>query len=700
MTFMDEHQDIFGVALKSHRAGKLDEAERLYRQVLRRDPCHADSLHLLGIIGYQAGDHDAATQLIERAISVNGANPIYYSNYAAALLSSDRVEDAIRSCRRAVELQPAHVPARYNLANALDVSGDKAGAESAYLQTIELEPTHPQALTNLGNLLLGRGDLEGAFARFTAAAEGNPLYAEAQYNLGNALSTAGKPDSAINYLQQAIALNPEYAEAHNNLGNIYRSRDQIDRAFECFSTACRLKPKYAIAHNNTASVLQTQGFLQEALAEYRAALQITPHDTATHSNLLVAENYSIENTPELLYEKHRTWAGLHAVPRTPLYRQSPSEPGQRLRIGYTSADFRMHPVAYFFLPLVSQHTRADFEVTCYSDVARPDRITSQLQELSDRWCDVRGWSDERLAATIAEDRIDILVDLAGHTANNRLCAFAAKPAPVQVSFLGYPNTTGMDCIDYRLTDAIVDPPEEEALFTEELIRLPSPFCCYAPSDTAPPIGPPPADQRGCVTFGSLHTPAKLNSRVIDVWSEILRGVPTSRLLIARSTLTRLSIERIAGKFLARGISSDRVEIRQLAARAGNYLDVYNEIDIVLDTFPWCGHTTTCEALWMGVPVVTLRGDRHAGRMGASLLTHAGLEALIGDSEASYVHCAVALADKPLIVRNIRRSLRDRIRNSALCNAAAYTAAVESAYDEMWRRWCTSQDQKSTLTRAG
>lgn len=696
---MDDYETIFREALSIHQAGRLPEAERLYRQVLSHNPHHADALHLLGLIAYQSGNGAAAIPLIQQALAISNDHPIYLSNLGASFLACGRTEEAIAACRQAVMLAPSDTAAGYNFGRALETSGDLEAAEQQYRQVIQLQPGHAQGQLNLGNLLSNRRDMPGAIQHFRAALISNPDYAEAHYNLGNALFTTGEVDLAIDHFQRTIALKPDFAEAHNNLGSIYRSRDQMDRALECFTTAIQMKSDYPIAHNNTASVLQSLGRLDEALVEYRLALWSNPADAATHSNMLVAENYVPDNSPGQLLKLHRDWATRHtSVNVKQSYRQS-IDPQRKLRIGYTSADFLLHPVAYFLLPLLSQHDRRAFEITCYNDAARSDRTTMQLQSFTDRWRDVCGWSDDHFEATIEADEIDILVDLAGHTAGNRLRVFARKPAPVQVSFLGYPNTTGLGTIDYRLTDEILDPPGEPSFFTEALMRLSGPFCSYAPPEGAPDVGPLPAEKRGQLTFGSLHTLAKLNSRVIETWCRILKLSPNSRLMIARSTLTESSHRRLTAEFAARGIPPERLEMRQLSTIWSECMQIYNEIDIVLDAFPWNGHTTTLEALWMGVPVVSLRGNRHAARMGAGLLIPMGLMELLGESEDAYVDCALALAYDTSRLRDLRVSLRDRVRKSPICDAASYAASVETAYRAMWRHWCGVPHETNRLNRA-
>jgi len=689
-TFMHENRDLFKVAFENHQAGRLGEAEGLYRSVLRVDPSHTDALHLLGVVAHQSGRHQLAVELIQQAIAINENNHLYHSNLGASQLAMGRLGDAIASCQRAVELAPNYAAAQFNLARAYQAAGEITAAEAGYRRTLQVDPRHAESRLNLGNLLFDRGEIQSAIVEFRASVHCNPNFAYAHYNLGNALLEIGQTDEAIACLQTTIKLKPDYAEAYNNLGNAYRSRDQLDEARTFFSTACRLNPQHAIAHNNRGSVLQSQGYLAEAFSAYTRSQQIAPADAATHSNALVAANYLREQTPQELFQRHCNWTEQHAVDYPPRQFRNAADPQRRLRIGYSSPDFRTHPVAYFFLPLLQQHDRAAVEVTCYNNAPRPDRMTAQIEAGADRWRDVRRWSDEQMVQAVIADEIDILVDLAGHTAHNRLQVFAQKPAPVQVSYLGYPNTTGLPAIDYRITDRIADPAGEAQTHSETLIPLPGPFCCYAPPKFNVEVRPLPVDHKGYVTFGSLHNLAKLNPYVVETWSAVLRSVPQSRLLIARSTLSQSSAERLSAEFVEQGIAAGRIDFRQLSTAEGSYLRVYDEIDVILDAFPWSGHTTTCEALWMGVPVLTLRGNRHAGRMGASLLTYMELNEWIAESRADYVSQAAILAADVASLHALRGSLRDRLLMSPLCDARRYAANIEDAYRTMWRQWCPAE----------
>ena len=389
-------------------------------------------------------------------------------------------------------------------------------------------------------------------------------------------------------------------------------------------------------------------------------------------------------------EHRRAGAALMALaPNSPaLPFANPRDPGRRLRVGYVSPDFRRHSVSYFLEPLLAAHDRAGFEIFCYAEVIQPDEVTARLQRHADHWLITAGMPDDALAARIRADGIDILIDLAGHTAGNRLPLFARRPAPIQATWLGYPNTTGLPAIDYRLADAISDPPGwGDALASETLLRLPGGFLCFGPPVHAPPPGVPPCLAAGAVTFGSFNNPAKISLPTIESWSAILKRLPDARLLLkSRQLVDAMTWVLLRTRFAERGIPANRVDMLGFQADTVSHLEVYHRVDIALDPFPYNGATTTCEALWMGVPVVTLAGDRHAARVGASLLSRVGLDGLIAASRDEYVERAVDLAGDRERLAALRSTLRPDMAASSLCDATAFARGVEAAYRGIWERW--------------
>jgi protein O-GlcNAc transferase len=683
-------QMMFNEALRHHQVGSLKEAERFYRQILAADPHHADSLHLLGVVAYQVRRHDLAVELIGNAIAINSKEPVYHSNLGNAFRDQGKLEQAVACYRRALGLNPAYAEALCNLGNALKDQGKLAEAMSCYRRALVLKPGLAEIHNNLGNALKDQGKLDDAADCYRQALALKPNYAEAHNNLGNALRDKGQQDEAIAAFEQALAFRPDLAEAHCNLGNVLRDQGKLEAAVACCRQALVLKPGYAEAYSSLGNALRDQGKLDEALAYFRQALFLKPDDAEAHSNLLFCLNYDCGVSNEEIFKESVLWNKRHALchrPQVATYKNDCSA-GRRLRIGYVSPDLRAHSVAYFFEPLLQGHDRQAVEVFCYAEVMRPDTVTARLQGLSDHWRVTVGMSDDELAAHIRADGIDILIDLAGHTAHNRLGVFARKPAPVQATWLGYPNSTGLDVIDYRLVDAVTDPNgEADTCASETLLRLPGGFLCYGGPAGMPEPADPPCLTAGTVTFGSFNNPAKVSTATFDAWARLLSRLPEARLLLkGRSFSDAATCARFMTLLAERGVAPERVELVAWVPNNASHLALYRRIDIALDPFPYNGTTTTCEALWMGVPVVTLCGDRHAGRVGASLLSHSGLTDWIACTVEDYVAIAVALAGNPDRLRELRHSLRPRLSASPLRDGKAFAGQIEAALRIMWQRW--------------
>ncbi len=533
--------------------------------------------------------------------------------------------------------------------------------------------------------------------------EAKPIYAEvcridrrdaeAWFLLGGVNGQLALWEEAMQCWREAIAIRPAYTEAHYNLGQAFIIQGRYGEAVASFQRALQLKPDYAEACNGMAFALNKQGRLEDALAGFREALRHKPNYTDAHSNLVFYMHYSSAYDPETLYAEHLRWARTQAGGITAFNaHKNTHDPHRRLRIGYVSPDFRSHSVACFFEPLLSHHDPEVVETFCYSDAEKPDAVTARLKSLAGGWREVQGLPHERLAGQIRADGIDILVDLAGHTAHHRLLTFARKPAPIQVTYLGYPNTTGLSVMDYRFTDSYADPPgESDRWNTETLIRLPQGFLCYQPPAFAPPAAPLPARAAGPITFGSFNNLAKIRPEVIGLWAKILQALPDARLKIKNKSLRdALTRERIHELFAAAGIPPQRVELRGELPVIADHLALYGEIDIALDTFPYNGATTTCEALWMGVPVITLAGNAHAGCVGTSLLTHLGMSEFVAKDAEDYVRLALHWAHNRDALERLRAGLRERMAGSSLCDGKSFARQVEQAYREMWTKWCAAQ----------
>ena len=814
------------IAVQRHQAGRLADAEALYRQILAAQPTHADALHLFGLIAHQTGRHDLAVERIRQSIVFNPNHPAahcnlgeacralgrldeamtayrralhlqpdlpeVHNNLALALRERGQIDEAVAAFRRALELKPNYLEALNNLGVALKDQGQADEAIAAYRRALGLQPDFPECLNNLGVALRERGQLDEAVADFRRALELKPNYAEAFNNLGNALRDQGefddavagyrralllKPeytearnnlgialrergllDEAVAEYRRALAFKPDYAEAHNNLGAVLAELGQLDEAIAACRRALELKPDYPEAHNNLGNALRERGQLDEAIAACRCALELRPDFPEAHNNLgaalvgrrqldeaigacrralelkpdypealnnlgnalkdrgeldeaIAVYRHALQMAPEradahsnLVYtlhlhpaydartisEEQQRWNRQFSEPLKQfiLPHANDRNPERRLRIGYVSPDFLDHAVGRYVLPLFERHDRERFEILCYSGVIRPDGMTERFRALAGQWRNTIGVPDARLAELIREDKVDILVDLTMHTAGNRLPMFARQPAPVQVTWLAYPGSTGLRGIGYRLTDAYMDPPgEESARAAEEPVRLPGCWCCYDPVGDSPEIQALPALSAGGVTFGSLNNFAKVHEGVQARWARVLEAVKGSRLLmLCPEGRTR---ERVRRFFDAHGIAPERVEFVGFLPRR-EYLRLYRRIDLALDPYPFNGMTTTCDALWMGIPVLTLPGKAPASRAGLSLLSCVGLGECVASSEEDFVRKAMALAGDLPRLADLRATLRARMLASPLMDAPRFARNVETAYRSMWERWRCKQ----------
>lgn len=617
---------------------------------------------------------------------------------ALTLHASGRFAEAEACYRRVLRRSPRHAGAHTNLGTVLVTLGRAADAEASYRRALQLKPDLAEAHNNLANLLRARGLLTEAEASYRRALQLRPEYAEAHNNLGNVLWQQGRLAEAEASCRRALQLKPDLVEIHKNLGNILRTQGRLAEAQTAYERALLNGPENVEVHNNLGNVLLARGRHAEAEGSYRRALHLKPGYSEAHSNLLLSLNYRADTRDADVLRAHKEFDTRFADQRTkPSDRKSRLIEGcdhdRRLKVGYVSPDFRRHSVACFIAPLLREHSRGTVEVFCYAEVPRPDAVTSALQRVADHWLNTVGVADASLAERIARDQIDILVDLAGHTAGNRLIVFARKPAPIQISWLGYPNTTGLSAMDYRLVDAVTDPSAEaDRWASEELIRLENGFLCFEPPADAPLPCAPPCCASGTVTFGSFNNPAKLSPETLRVWAELLARVAGSRLLLKGAGFAEeASREEFLSRFAECGGDPQRVTLCGFLEGFVDHLGAYQCVDIALDPFPYNGTTTTCEALWMGVPTVTLLGSRHASRVGASLLTQIGLLQLIAPTVDAYVDTAAALAADPDRLAALRQTLRERMRTSSLCDARGFARKIEGTYRDLWRRYCLAAD---------
>lgn len=592
----------------------------------------------------------------------------------------------------------------YQAGNALAAQGRMSQAVLQYEQALGLKPDYAEACSNLGNALAALGQSDRAIASFERALSIRPD-AQIHFNLAGVLEGQGRVDQAIGHYEHGLSLRPGHAEAHNNLGSlVMRSRGVIE-AVSHLQQAIALKPYLSEAHNNLGLAVQDMGEADEALHHFATALKLNPDFIEAHSNLLLGLNYAPGTAPEDVYDAHADYGRKMEKPFVVSNQEGGCTRVQqgRLKLGYVSADFRQHSVAHFIEPVLVHHDHGQFEIFCYANHVRDDAVTKRLKSLADHWLNIAHLPDEAFAQQVRVDGIDILVDLTGHMMNNRLPVFARKPAPVQVSWLGYPATTGLTTMDFRITDGLADPVGmTEHLHTETLVRMPECFSVYQPPVDAPEISGLPAWQNGHVTFGSFNKLAKITPEVMKVWAGLLLAVPGSRLMLKTGVLAESAMrQRVRRIFDELGVTTDRLELLGHDESQEAHLKQYARIDIGLDPFPYNGTTTTCEALWMGVPVLTLAGHTHVSRVGLSQMTNLGLADLVCETESEYIATGVRLASDLGALGSLRQGLRSRMASSPLMNASQFTSHLEQAYRELWEGRCRPSLQSvSSAGRAG
>ncbi len=792
-------EQVLANAVALHQAGKLAEAEALYRRALAAAPAQPDALHFLGVLLHQKGDGDAAIPYLERSIRIRPDSAEFHSNLGSVLQGRRQLREAAAHYRAALDLRPDYPEALNNLGSVLLLLGEPAEAAdhisaalkqrpdyaeahnnlgntamelgkpgeamASYGMALELSPLHPEAHTNIGNVLKQEGRLEDAEAAHRKALELDPRYAEAHNNLAVLLRETHRLPEAEAACRKGLEIDPLFVEAHGNLGNILLDRGRHTDATVAYREALKLEPDNADIHCNMGNALRAQGWVDGAIASYRRALELDPGHAGSYDGLGIAligqnkfgeavaahrkavelepdyaEGYgnlanalsavrswsadpdeleeiaayyrkALELNPDAvgchgnflffmacdrrytmadIVAEARRWDELHAAPLAALARPhgNDPDPARRLRIGYVSPDFRAHAVSYFLEPLMEAHDHDSVELFCYAEVANPDKMTNRYRQLADHWRSTVGMTDHAVAEQVREDGIDILVDLAGHTAGNRLLAFAERPAPVQVGHLvGLGQTTGLSAMDYVLTDRWLSPRGSDGDYSEIPYRLDRCFESFQPLSDWPDISPSPARATGRVTFGSFGNVSRITSKVVETWAEILRRVDGARLVLVHKQFGDAAVrEGLRSAFAAHGIDG---QIAFDAVEKGwpDGMDIYRDIDIALDTWPQTGATATCITLSMGLPNVVMDSDEAHDRFGGTLLHAIGLTECIANESEDYVARAIALAGDLDSLAELRAGLRRRMAASPLLDHEGLARAVEAAYRDIWRRWC-------------
>lgn len=713
------------------KACSLSEQTGLYWRDLARTLLHA-------------GDAEAALASAEKALSLEAEDPVSAFLRAQAFSDLQRYPEAIEAYGQVLALQPDSPMALNNLGNVMRAIDRHEEAAGLYRMALRADPGHAEAWHNLGAIHSFRQEWPQAAACEAEAVNRRPNFWQGFLGLGLALSQQKRYEEAQTCLERARAIVGEHADVLMELGNLAVARHRGEEAMawylraahadarsigalinagnllringrneEALALALRAssqEPASALAHNLAGNCLGELGRMREALECFQRAVACDPKDRIAFSNLLYNLNFHSAFSPEHVFALHRAWGrdaveaaqAAQIVPRTPVVR------GKRLRVGYVSGDFRRHSVMYFLGPILRRHNREQFEVYCYSNLDREDNLTAQVKQLDLVWRDITALSDEAACRQVVEDEIDILVDLAGHTGGNRLGIFARKPAPLQCTYLGYPNTTGLPTMDYRIVDEVTDPAgNAESRSVERLARLPHGFLCFSPPgnqldtvlDGAGRIEPChlfsqgiapelPEDRRGYLTLGTFNNSKKIDVESAVLWGSALAALPGSKLLLKGKAYRNVQSRESLFRVLAQGgIAPDRVELRHDSPSLEEHLAQYNDIDIALDTFPYNGTTTTCEALWMGVPVVTLAGARHAGRVGASLLGILGHPEWVTENRENFTEACVRLAMDRDRRRTLRKSLREEVLASRLMDEAGFVESLEAFYQSAWQERC-------------
>jgi predicted O-linked N-acetylglucosamine transferase (SPINDLY family) len=662
--------------------GSHAEAVSAYERAVELQPDSFAALNNLGNCLQRCGRFHEAAAAYARALKIRPTEAGAMANLGTVLQEVDRADEAIALLRAALELEPAQVAHAVNLGIALCRRREFAEAQSILRGALDQDPRSADAAFNLGNALHGLGRSTDAADMYRQALRLRPRFVDASINLGNMYREMGQFTAAAASYEAALEVQPDSVVAMNNAGALLRTLGRFDEAEDMLRHGLRVNPRHAALYDNLGSVLKDAGELDAAIDCFRQSLSLEPDNPATHSNLAYAQSFQAAQPQPILEECLRWNSRFGAVPQIEPRRRPHSSP-RRLRIGYVSPDFREHCQTLFTTPLLSHHDHAAFDIYCYSSVERPDEQTRRIATYADVWRDVRALDDAALAERIRADDIDILVDLTMHMARGRLLAFARRPAPIQVAWLAYPGTTGVGAMDFRISDSRLDPEGFDDHYSERTIRLPDSFWCYDPLTTQPKVNTLPALQRGYVTLGCLNNPCKLTDSTLRLWSRVMQAVPTSRLRILAPSGRHG--QRVVQRLGLQGIAAERVELVPYRARAA-YLRSYHDIDLGLDTFPYNGHTTSLDSLWMGVPTVTRVGETSVGRGGLSQLFQLGLTELAAETDAAFVDIVVGLCGNLSKLAQLRSSLRERLEQSPLMDGQRFAHHMEALYRHLWQRY--------------
>jgi protein O-GlcNAc transferase len=664
---------------------QFDKAIKHYEVAIALRGDYAEALNNLAMANHEMGRREPAIAAYRKAIAARPQFPEALCNLGNALREIGQADEAIDMLRQAIALRPTFPQAFYNLGLALRENKRISESITAYRSALAADKTMAEAWNNLGNSLKDVGEREEAAAAYRQCIALKPSFPEAHANLAAILREEGRVDEAIDEFNAAIKLRPNFAEALAGLGTAYRQKNRMDESAAALQQAIRIRPDFAEAHAELGTTLKEIGRLRDAIAACRRAVELKNDLIAADCNMMMMVHYSEDHDAAAIKRELQGWEKRH-IPdpdRAISAVSNDRDPNRKLRIGYVSADFRDHVVGRNLLPLIQEHDRANFEIYCYSNTPRADDYTARFKTAANQWRDIRGVADEATEQMIRQDAIDILIDLSGHTAHNRLPLFARKPAPVQATFGGYPGGTGLRAMDYHIGDPYLDPVgRTENHYVEKIIRLADSFWCYDPEamqlNPGPPLEPLPALKNGFFTFGCLNN---LSEGALRLWGRVLSTAEGSRMLMhAPEGLARKRIIELLG------VDAARIDFVGYQPRM-DYMASYSRIDLGLDSFPYCGHTTSLDSLWMGVPMVTLPGETAASRAGLSHLTNLGLTEFVAKDPEDFVRIAVGFAEDSPKLAEIRASLRQRMLDSVLTDRKRFARNLESVYRQMWKNYC-------------
>ena len=683
-----------GLGLSLASLGGVGAAVGALSRAGRLTPMDADVQVGLGRLLDRIGQGDRGAAAFARALAVEPASRPALEGLAGARQGGGDPAAALRLYQRLVDLCPEDAEAWVEQGLRLRRAARHADSADAFRRAAALRPAQVEAHGDLALALRDLGRPDEALRHARAAVALAPERPDALYNLAAALETLDRPGEAVTALRRVVRAVPDDAEAWSFLGGMLRRSGRIAAGRDACDRALALAPALLNALVNRAIVVQDFGAVEDGVRHNRRAAALAPNRADLHSNLLLSLQYSDRVGPADLLAEHRAWDARHGRPWTPppgWRHPNAPDPERRLRIGYVSADFGYHPVGYFLAPVLPAHDRAAVEVFCYSAKPREDGMTRRLRAAADHWRSILGMDDAAAAALVAADGIDILVDLAGHTSGNRLPLFARKPAPVQATWAGYVGTTGLSAMDALIACPRHMPPGSDGTAVERVVRLPDDYVCALPREQAPEVGPLPALGNGFVTFGCFNNRIKLSGPVLALWARLLDRVPTARLLLKTHQFDDAAVRAgLLAEFAALGGDPARVDLSGSAPHF-DFPAWYNRIDVALDPFPYSGGLTTLEALWMGVPVVTLGGgDRFCARHSVGHLTAAGLPDLIAPSRDAYLDIAAGLAADLPALAALRAGLRGRMAASPLCDGPRFARTLEAAYRDLWRGWCAAR----------